>query len=182
MTTGRVLCSTPYYLDKAGQGLDPAQAQTHAQGLGLEREQLLHLALSDCDDVLVGGYDSGLVRVWIVALANLAVLVAQDNKQQTPAHAQAISRTSNQDSNQDNDDDGCDDDDHDGGGDEDESLAHDPLHASAALAATAIAPLVLATSWQVSEPRHTHPPTHTHSHPPTHPPTHTHTKMHKHIL
>ena len=155
-----MLCSTPYYLDKAaapGQGLDPAQAHSHSQGLGQEREQLLHLALSDCDDVLVGGYDSGLVRVWIVALANLAVLVAQDNKQQTPAHAQALSRTSNQDSNQDNDDDGCDDD-NDGGDsyDEDESLAPDPLHASAALAATAIAPLVLATSWQVSEPRHTH--------------------------
>ena len=116
----------------------------------VDREQLLHLSLSDCDDVLIGGFDSGLVRVWIVAKANLAVLVTQDNKQQhsaTATHAMAGQRkNTNQDDDEDNDDD-----DNDTGDDQIPALA-DAASVQASMAtvtATAIAPLVLATSWQV---------------------------------
>ena len=169
-----MLCSTPYYLDKvaAPPGQIPAKAQAQwigqdtapATGSGpgpevLDREQLLHLSLSDCDDLLIGGYDSGLVRVWIIARANLAVLVAQDNKQHTPvSRALAVQRNTNQNSNRDDedieeefDDDGNDND-NDNGNDgndnnDDRALAEAPVQVSVATA-TAIAPLVLATSWQ----------------------------------
>jgi len=169
-----VLCSTPYYLnDKAALavpssvlGPDTTDASATATatatapesvpesvpGLGpgpetIDREQLMHLALSDCDDVLIGGYDSGLVRVWIIARANLAVLVAQDNKQQAP-----VQRNTNQDCSREEEEEEEEEEDNgnDNGGNynnDDRLSAAAPVQVSVATA-TAIAPLVLATSWQ----------------------------------
>ena len=144
------------------KGLGQDTAPTTGSGPGpevLDREQLLHLSLSDCDDLLIGGYDSGLVRVWIIARANLAVLIAQDNKQHAPvSRSLAFQRNTNQNSSRDDEDEEegeeeeeeYDDDDNNNGGNDnndDRTLAEAPVQVSVATA-TAIAPLVLGTSWQ----------------------------------
>ena len=60
--TGNVLCSTPYYMAPPAA---PGDAAVHGGngssggGGAWEPEQLLSLALSDAEDILIGGYDVG---------------------------------------------------------------------------------------------------------------------------
>lgn len=53
-----MLCSTPYYMPPPAA---PGDAPVHGSGGGgvvWEPEQLLSLALSDAEDILIGGYDT----------------------------------------------------------------------------------------------------------------------------
>lgn len=131
METGNVLCSTPYYMaPPAAPGDAAVRGSSNGNGGAVwEPEQLLSLALSDAEDILIGGYDTdyyrcvpltgrslapltlapwahaarifslnasltvlpsprcvlrydtGLVRVWVVATANLAALVGEDREE-----------------------------------------------------------------------------------------------------